>query len=457
MLLRKRYLVVGLASLVLISIISTSTQTGLFWSNVNTSGSSGGRQPSSIRSSPSSSSSSKHISTSVKGGLSSDFCDDASISRFEFNKAAVSSELRQVGAWPSLADAEFRQKGGGSVTGFWHNRVNSACPKFISAKQNNGAGIGHRLVAYSMALHVAVWFNLTFVHTSLDGGGGAHGNYNGWDSWLAFTSGEYGFDDVMARPGITRIRLPNLNGYYTGNELVIDRWKEVLGDAEKCNVLYDMPEDQWAFDVSMSTKFILSEKYTKAMEAHSSGVSLLSGAEEAPPQQRNLIKPPPMPKLVYTPGAINIAVHIRIGDQYPTSEWTQARVVEKTILPALHEAGVTAPIHIHVFAENEGAERFPTLASLVNVFFHPDMPPMDTFYHMTESDLLVMSFSSFSFAAAQVALKPLCLSQPSSDIFRMCGETSACCLHSGDCTPFAKYRVRLAAERLRRVERCGRL
>jgi len=451
MLLRKRYLVVGLASLVLISIISTSTQTGLFWnSGSSTSGGGGGRQPSSIRSPVLSS------KQTIKGGAS-DLCDDVSISRSEFRRAAVTSELEQTGSWPTLADATFRQKGGGSVTGYWHNRVNKACPKFISAKQNNGAGIGHRLVAYSMALHTAVWFNLTFVHTSLDGGGGAHGSYNGWDSWLAFTSGEYGFDDVMAIPGISRVRLPNLNGYYTGNELVIDRWKEILEDTEKCNVLYDMPEDQWAFDVSMSTKFILSEKYTRAMEAHLSGTPLLSGAEEAPPQQRNLIKPPPMPALVYTPTAINIAIHIRIGDQYPTSEWTQARVVEKTILPALLEAGITSPIHIHVFAENEGAERFPTLASLPNVYFHPKMPPMDTFYHMTEADFLVMSFSSFSFAAAQVALKPLCLSQPSSDIFRMCGETSACCLHSGDCTPFTKYRVRLAAERLRRVERCGKM
>jgi hypothetical protein len=459
MLLKKRYLIFGLASLVLLSILTTSSQSSLFWSfksdsNGNTFSSSSSRLPSTIRSSITSS---LKQTTLQKSEDEYNLCNDPSLTRAEFNKATVSSELLKFGTWPSLADSSFRQKGGGTISGFWHNRINPSCPKFISAKQNSGAGIGHRLVAYSMALHIAVWFNLTFVHTSLDGGGGAHGNYNGWDSWLAFTSGEYGFDDVLNRPGITRIRLPNLGGYYTGNEIIIDKWKDIISDIEKCNVIYDMPEDQWAYDVSSTTKFILSNKYTSAMEAHLSSVTLLSGAEEAPPQQRNLIKPPPMPILAFTPKAINIAIHIRIGDQYPTSEWTQARIVQDTVLPILFEVGILSPIHIHVFAENEGASRFPTLASLPNVFFHPDMSPMDTFYHMTESDFLIMSFSSFSFAAAQVALKPLCLSQPSSDIFRMCSETSACCLHSGDCTPFTKYRVRLAAERLKRLEKCGKI
>jgi hypothetical protein len=152
-----------------------------------------------------------------------------------------------------------------------------------------------------------------------------------------------------------------------------------------------------------------------------------------------------------------VAVHIRIGDQYPTPEHVEARVVRETILPALSAAGLRAPVHVHVFAEKEGAAKFPHLAALPNVHFYPDMPPLDTFYHMTQADFLVGSFSSFTFAAAQVALRPLVYSQPSSDIFRMCGDASVCCMHSGDCWPTAKYRTKLAAERLVALEKCGTL
>ena len=353
--------------------------------------------------------------------------------RAEYKESLVRDLLSSRGEWPLAS---------------WHSAIDPACPKFIAPKQNQGAGIGHRLVGYSMALHTAVWFNITFTHTSLDGGSGAHGSYNGWDAWLAFTRNEIGFDDVLKRPGLTRHELPGLGGYYLGNEEVIRRWKDHILDPTKCNVLYDLPLDQWAFDVSATTKMILSLKFSEAMAAHRAGGK---GAGLSP------FKAPPMPTLVFDPAAVHVAVHIRIGDQYPTPEHVEARVVSGTILPALASAGLRAPVHVHVFAEKEGAEKFPALAALPNVHFYPDMAPLDTFYHLTQADFLVESFSSFSFAAAQVALKPLCFSQPSSDIFRMCGDANVCCLHSGDCTLTAKYRARQAAERLAALERCGLL
>jgi hypothetical protein len=357
----------------------------------------------------------------------------AGLVRAEYKESLVRELLSERGAWPS---------------GSWHSVVDPVCPKFVAPKQNQNAGIGHRLVGYSMALHTAVWFNVTFTHTSLDGGSGAHGNYNGWDAWLAFTRNQVGFDDVLARPGLTRHELPGLGGYYLGNEEVVKRWKDHIQDPKLCNVLYDLPLDGWAFDVSATTKFILSLKFSEAMASHRAGAA--SGSKSP-------FKAPPMPALVYDPRAVHVAVHIRIGDQYPTPEHVEARVVSGTILPALREAGLRAPVHVHVFAEKEGAEKFPALAALPNVHFYPDMEPLDTFYHLTQADFLVESFSSFSFAAAQVALKPLAFSQPSSDIFRMCGDANVCCLHSGDCTMVAKYRARQAAQRLAALERCGLL
>ena len=65
-----------------------------------------------------------------------------------------------------------------------------------------------------------------------------------------------------------------------------------------------------------------------------------------------------------------------------------------------------------------------------------------------------------------MALRPLSLSQPSSDIFRMCADSAVCChgcvagnceARSGDCTLTAKYRALLTARRLAKLERCGTL
>ena len=357
----------------------------------------------------------------------------AGVVRAEYKEALVRDMVSQYGKFPE---------------GSWHSNPDPACPRFVAASQNQGAGIGHRLVAYSMALHVALWWNLTFAHTSLDGGGGAHGNYNGWDSWLAFTVGEWGFDDVLKRPGIRRVALPSLGGYYQYNEIMIARWKDAITSPDNCNVLFDLPLDNWAYDVSSTTKFLLSLKFSHAMQRHLTGAGLGKSA---------VFKAPDMPALVFDPAHVHVAVHIRIGDQYPTPEHVEARVVRETILPELAASGLQAPVHIHVFAEKGDAATFPVFAALPNVHFYPEMPALDSFYHMTQADFFVGSFSSFSFAVAQVALKPLTYQQPSSDIFRMCGDASVCCMHSGDCWPTAKYRTKLVAQRLATLERCGAL
>jgi len=155
-----------------------------------------------------------------------------------------------------------------------------------------------------------------------------------------------------------------------------------------------------------------------------------------------------------------------------------ARVVRETLLPALREARVRARRAVHVFAEEKVGDKLPFLNALaaaavsagsgggagntggepepeVAVFFHPEADPMTSFWHLTQADFLVGSFSSFSWAAAQVALRPLALMQPSSDIMKMCGESSACCHHDGSCGFFALHRTRLAAQRLARIEECA--
>jgi len=163
---------------------------------------------------------------------------------------------------------------------------------------------------------------------------------------------------------------------------------------------------------------------------------------------------------------INIAVHVRFGDQYPTNEKVHARVITDTILPALYEAQVKSRIAIHIFAEDKIGGSLPALDAIVKahekknvvVFYHPKADPRTSFWHLTQCDFLVMSFSSFSWAAAQVSLKPLAYAQPSSDIMKMCSEASVCCEHSGQCGFVARHRTRETAYRLAaREAACGGL
>ena len=308
--------------------------------------------------------------------------------------------------------------------------VDAACPKFVFAFQNHNAGIGHRMTNWAMALHTAVTFNVTFAHTSFDGGSGGHGSFDGWDGWLSFTSGELGLDDVMARKGIRTVELPSVGGYYGYNEATVARWAPLISDPTQCNVIYKVPQDQWMFDISSSTKALMAWKF----------------AEHTAPRR-------PAELAHWSAGEVNIAVHVRFGDQYPTKEHTHARIVRETVLPALREAGVRAQFAVHVFAEEKAGEQLPLLKSLerekgVSVYFHPEASPMASFWHLTEADFLVASFSSFSWAAAQVALRPLALMQPSSDIMKMCADFAACCNHDGTCGFAAAHRATLAAERL---------
>lgn len=338
------------------------------------------------------------------------------------------------------------------------------CPKWVFAFQNHGAGIGHRMTNWAMALHTAVVFNITFAHTSFDGGSGGHGNYNGWDSWLSFTVGEYGLDGVMSIKGMRKIELPSLGGYYRHNEEAMKVWNDVIRDPTACNVIYQVPQDQWMYDISSSTHAIMAHKF----EMHTAH------------------KRPKEPLEHWSHSDVNIVAHVRWGDQYPTNERVHARVIRETILPALADAGIISKVSVHVFAEDKKGDELPGLAALdgialasvgdvmssggggrsksassspvVSVYFHPEADPQSSFWHLTQSDFLVMSFSSFSWAAAQVAIKPVSLAQPSSDIMKMCGEASACCHHDGTCSGWAHTRVRRAARRLAaREQACGGL
>lgn len=129
-------------------------------------------------------------------------------------------------------------------------------------------------------------------------------------------------------------------------------------------------QEYYSYDYGSSTKWILASKF-----------------QDAPDRS-------PIP-LLYEPEHFIIALHIRVGDISPTPPSFFLRVLS-AVVPRLVEQQV--PYRIHVFAENKGADDFPDLLQAYRgrIAFHADLSPFDSFYHLTQPHVLVMSASGFS-------------------------------------------------------------
>ena len=135
--------------------------------------------------------------------------------------------------------------------------------------------------------------------------------------------------------------------------------------------------------------------------------------------------------LLYEPSDFIVAVHVRTGDIDPTAESFFVTILA-ALLPYLEDI----PYRIHVFAEGKGADDYPAIASLTRphrVIFHPDLPPFETFFHLTQSHIFIMAASGFSQFAALLATKPLVFSPPSRETFplKFCPPYAVCCNQNG--------------------------
>lgn len=137
-------------------------------------------------------------------------------------------------------------------------------------------------------------------------------------------------------------------------------------------------------------------------------------------------------KLVYDPGHFIIGVHIRVGDTTPTPETFFVNVLGE-ITRYLQAASV--PYHIHVFIDDQGPDKWPNLAKAHQgrMTFHGKMSPFESFYHLTQADIEVMSASGFSQFSAILGNKALPFSPPSREKFplKFCPPAAVCCNREG--------------------------
>lgn len=134
--------------------------------------------------------------------------------------------------------------------------------------------------------------------------------------------------------------------------------------------------------------------------------------------------------MIYQPEHFNIAVHIRVGDIQPTSEDFFLKVLEQ-ITPRLQDISY----RIYVFTEKAGPDKFPKISATYQdkVRFLTDMTPFETFQHLTQPNVLVMSASGFSQFAGLVSTKSLQFSPPSREKFplKYCPPGAVCTRKDG--------------------------
>jgi hypothetical protein len=170
--------------------------------------------------------------------------------------------------------------------------------------------------------------------------------------------------------------------------------------------LYPQVQEHYSYDYGSFTKRIMAKKFREA------------------PDRKPI-------SLVYAADEFIIAVHVRTGDIDPTAESFFVATLAQ-LIPPLQDV----PYQINVFAEGKGEADYPSIASMAprgKIVFHPDLPPFETFYHLTQSHVFVMAASGFSQFAALLSTKPLVFSPPSREAFplKFCPPYAVCCEQDG--------------------------
>jgi len=107
--------------------------------------------------------------------------------------------------------------------------------------------------------------------------------------------------------------------------------------------------------------------------------------------------------------SVNIAIHIRVSNEYDdvdeiklfSQNRTDGRFCgQDTYLLMIQKLKLQYPSSkIHIFTQSNFYQRHSSLIDLQDVIIHTDVNAIDSFHHMSNADVFVMSKSSFSYVA----------------------------------------------------------
>lgn len=249
---------------------------------------------------------------------------------------------------------------------------NPECPRYIHVPINQNAGLGHRLINWCVNKMIAEFFNLTMVVTSFEGHGD-HGSYPGADDFFGLMKGEIRLADLF---GVQFVNLMDFPQTPKISDMFIPFKNSISPYENQCNIIF-MQKEIWVPSL-LPVKFIALKKFQES------------------------IKNNPY-ELIYKKDKLNLAIHIRIGDNHDTPMNYFPTILTEII-------DIFYPIVPQVYIFSEGSD-FIELSSFKNIQY-VNLGALESFYHLTQSDLTICSASSFCTIASLLSIKPLFLLSP---------------------------------------------
>lgn len=270
---------------------------------------------------------------------------------------------------------------------YWHYKFcevkkNEDCVQYLTSRPNPGAGIGHQLANWIAGYDMAKYYGLeycTYPFSDL-----AHPmEPNEWDAFLGFNNGEIFVSELFDK-GYKLILLPLIKFQ---NEQEREFLRNIISSYKGKKVIFLLEMDQMAGS-ELPYVELIQDKYWNA-----------------PARE--------MDKLLFVKDKFSVAVHVRRGDIIQTGEkkddnltmrWLDVQYYVEILDKYIEQYAGEKDYEIYVFSQS-GAEELEKLQKYKNVKFCNHMNAIDSFLHMVNADMLVMSRSGMSYQAAKLNRK----------------------------------------------------
>ena len=263
---------------------------------------------------------------------------------------------------------------------YWHMKMMKKPPKkryhnYFAARPNPGAGIGHQMANWIAGYWFAYLFGLGFAHIPFSDSRVPYTS-SSWEEFLGFGQGEVTVEELVKRQGYKAVHIP-LFDEKRENELEMIR--RIIRSYEDRKIVFLAEQDQF-YEAQYEVMDALQKKFYTALVERG---RLLYERDEG----------------------IHIALHIRRGDVTENSSnfnirmrWLDFRYYENILIQLL-ECLQGREAYIYIFSQGNEDE-FTPFSFFPNVRFCLDMNTQDTFWHLTQADILIISKSSFSYKPA---------------------------------------------------------
>lgn len=263
---------------------------------------------------------------------------------------------------------------------YWHMRLQRKLPEnkyqnYFAARPNPGAGIGHQIANWIAGYWFAKQFGLLFAHISFSDSRIPY-TKSSWEDFLGFGWGEVRMEELIKEKNYRIVRIPMFG---ERREQDMEMIRSIIRSYTNQRVVFLAEQDQFYSD-QYGVMEVIQKKFQNA------------------PVERE--------KLLYEEEeGIHIAIHIRRGDVTENSSNPNIRMrwldtdYYARVLKLLLKKLEGRKFHIYIFSQGT-KEEFQEDFSFPNVHYCLDMMAQNTFWHLTQADILIISKSSFSYKPA---------------------------------------------------------